>query len=324
AKPERDRLIPDTALPLQVFGIGDTDVMVRVRRLKTESLDVGDVELKVAIEDDQLSVNTVNVVLSNGGSITAALDMALKHETDAELHINIDGQQIDLRPPIDVAGNPIRRPSMDLNMALSGSGSTIRQIAASANGSISLRQGEGEIDNAFGGYIFRDFVSQVFGVINPSTKDSPHTNLQCGIFQIDVVDGIATTRVAGLQSDQLAAASVGTVNLATEALDFSFRTKPREGIGISLAGAINPYIKLGGTLANPSVKIDTKRGVLSGTAAALSGGLSILAEGVWDRYLSADDLCRALTAGLESGEIGAWDGQLDKIKERFRPFRRKQ
>ncbi|MCZ6779899.1 MAG: hypothetical protein O7F16_13175, partial [Acidobacteria bacterium] len=224
----------------------------------------------------------------------------------------------------DDDGNPIRRPRMDLNIELSGSGSTVRQLAASANGLISVRQGEGELDNTFKGYVLRDVVSQVFGTINPLTRDGPHTSLHCGIIEIDVVDGVARARVAGMQTDKLAATSIGTVDLATEALDLSFRTKPREGIGISLAGAINPFIKLGGTLADPSLELNMKRGLLPGTAAVLTGGLSILARDVWDRYLSADNFCEAVITGLESGEIDAGNGQPDERKERFRLFRRKK
>ncbi len=117
--------------------------------------------------------------------------------------------------------------------------------------------------------------------------------------------------MVGLQTDKLAVASVGMLNLATEALDFSFRVKQREGIGISLTGVINPYIKVGGTLASPALVIDKRRGFISGTVAALTGGLSILAQGVWDRYLSRDDYCQAVIDALDAGEIPVWDGESD-------------
>lgn len=87
------------------------------------------------------------------------------------------------------------------------------------------------------------------------------------------------------------------------------RVKQREGIGISLAGVINPYFKVGGTLASPALVLDKKRGFHTGAVAALTGGLSILAQGVWDRYLSQDNYCQAVIDALDAGEIPAWQGE---------------
>ena len=307
--PKPDFLIPDTPLPLQVLDVADVDVTLRLRHLETETMDIGDVELTVLIENDELHVDTGRVSLKNGGTMTAALDLVRTGDERADVQFSVIGEQFRLRPAIDGDGNSINRPPQDLKLALSGGGSTIRDLAASADGSISLRQGEGDIDNDFEGYLMRDMVSQVFSAINPMAEKGTYTRLNCGFFEIDIVDGVAKSRALGLQTDKIAVASVGTLNLATEALDFSFRVKQREGIGISFAGVINPYIKVGGTLASPALKIDKKRGLLTGTVAALTGGLSILAQGVWDRYLSRDDYCQAVIDALESGEIPVWKGE---------------
>jgi hypothetical protein len=152
----------------------------------------------------------------------------------------------------------------------------------------------------------------LLAAINPLTKTSKRTNLNCGFLEIDVVDGMATSRALGFQTDQLAVASIGTIDLATEKLDLSFRVKQREGVGVSLAGVVNPFIRVGGTLASPALKIDTKRGFLTGTVAVLTGGMSILAKGAWDRYLSQDNYCEAVLEALDAGEIPAWESPADR------------
>ena len=78
---------------------------------------------------------------------------------------------------------------------------------------------------------------------------------------------------------------------------------------VNFLGVINPTIKLGDTLASPALTLDKTGGFLTHTVAALTGELSILAQRVWDRYLSRDDYCRAIIAALESGEIPVWDGK---------------
>ena len=57
---------------------------------------------------------------------------------------------------------------------------------------------------------------------------------------VDVVDGVAGSRAVGLQSDRISVASIGSIDLGTEAMDLSFRVKQREGIGVSVAGLVNP------------------------------------------------------------------------------------
>jgi uncharacterized protein involved in outer membrane biogenesis len=306
--PKPDHLIPDTPLPLQVLDAADVDMSLRLRHLATERHDIGDVEFKIVIEDGKLHVETGEVVLSNGGTLTAALDLARTAPDHANFQASILATQFNFRAAVDADGTPITRPRRDLELSLSGSGSTVRDLAASADGSISLRLGEGDIDNDFSGYFMRDLVSQLFSAINPLAKESKYTRLDCGFFVFDIVDGVARGRAVGLQTDKLSVASLGTLNLATEALNFSFRIKQREGIGISLSGVINPYVKVGGTLASPALQVDTKRGLLTGTVAFLTSGVSILAKGVWDRYLSQDDYCQTVIEALDSGEIPAWEG----------------
>jgi len=80
---------------------------------------------------------------------------------------------------------------------------------------------------------------------------------------------------------------------------------------LSVAGLVNPYVKVGGTMTSPAFEFDTKRGLVSGAFAFLTGGLSILAQGVWDRHLAKDDYCEAIIEALESGEIPAWEGNPD-------------
>ena len=303
-----DRVIPDTPLPLTVLDVADVDVTLHLHNLVTNLSEVGDVELNVVMDDDTLHMDTARVALSNGGTLTVTLDITRTNDTQADVQVSAIAEQYRLRPPIDGDGNPIDRPPQDLKLELAASGATVRELAASANGSIDLRVGEGDIDNNFEGYLMRDMVSQVFSAINPMAKDEKFTRVNCGFVDIDVVDGVAISRAIGLQTDKIAMASVGTVDLGTEALDFSFRVKQREGVGISLASVVNPYVKVGGTLASPALTIDTKRGIISGTVAALTGGLSILAQGVWDRYLSQDDYCQAMIEAIESGEIPAWEG----------------
>ena len=73
----------------------------------------------------------------------------------------------------------------------------------------------------------------------------------------------------------------GTINLKTEALDIGIKPKAQEGVGLNLS-QLAGLVRIGGTIANPAPKADTKAALsagLSAGAAIASGGLSLLGEG---------------------------------------------
>ena len=67
---------------------------------------------------------------------------------------------------------------------------------------------------------------------------------------------------------------------------------------------VSEFVRIAGTIMDPDVRFDSKRGTVSGTVAVLTGGLSLVARGMWDRFLSADNVCEAALEMLEEAESG--------------------
>ena len=304
--PRPERLIPDTPLPLHLLDFADLDVTFHSQDFDSGIAQVGDVELRMVAANDELHIDMSRVSLTYGGTVSASLDLVRTADDQADVSVSTKAEQFLLWPPVDGDGEPLDRPPKDLELELSGSGGTLRELTTSANGYIDLRLGRGEFDDQISGFLLRDFLRQLLSAINPKRDKSQRTMLTCGFLELDIVDGLATSRAAGFQTDKLSVAGIGTVALATEEVDVTIRVKQREGVGVSVAGVVNPYIKVGGTLADPALKFNAKRGLVSGTLAVLSGGLSILAKGAWDRYLSRDDYCEAVLEALDAGEIPDW------------------
>ena len=86
----------------------------------------------------------------------------------------------------------------------------------------------------------------------------------------------------------------GRVNFKNEKLDLAMRAAPREGLGISLGGVANSFLRLGGTLQNPRLQIDPTSSVTTTGAAVATGGLSLLAQGLWNRVRASADICKNL------------------------------
>jgi len=176
-------------------------------------------------------------------------------------------------------------------LKLRGAGSSIHELLASSNGELALRQGSGRIKDMGADRIFGDMVLKILRALNPMREEQGYREFDCGIYHVNIIDGIATSEKLAVQTGTMTVLVVGNLDFNTEKLDFVIRAKPREGLGISVGGAINSFLKLGGTLRNPKLQIDPKGTVVSGSVAVATGGLSLLAKGLFDRLSAEVDIC---------------------------------
>ena len=182
-------------------------------------------------------------------------------------------------------------PPLALEANLAGTGDSIHAIMSTANGRLSGRQERGQLNMQAAGFLFSDLVTSVLRTINPLADSDPITTLECGVYEIEIVDGIATIDELALQTQKLTIVSSGTVDFETEQIDMALRTKTREGLGVSVGGVVNSFLKIGGTLREPSVGVDAAGSVTTTGAAVATGGLSLLARGLWDRVSAEADIC---------------------------------
>ncbi|NIQ96432.1 MAG: hypothetical protein GWN87_21230, partial [Desulfuromonadales bacterium] len=90
------------------------------------------------------------------------------------------------------------------------------------------------------------------------------TELECGVARVALGDGRAVVDPVIVQTRELVVTSGGKVNLETEKIDLQFNTRPRKGIGLSASVVINPFIRVGGTLSQPTLAFDAVDTAISG------------------------------------------------------------
>jgi hypothetical protein len=111
------------------------------------------------------------------------------------------------------------------------------------------------------------------------------------VLAADVSDGMVNVFPVIIQTDQVTILSQGVIDLDTEKIDFSFHTKTRKGLGLSVGMLINPFIRVGGNLASPVLELDPAGSAIKGGLAVATAGLSLVAKSVSDRFLSSKNPC---------------------------------
>ena len=73
----------------------------------------------------------------------------------------------------------------------------------------------------------------------------------------------------------------------------TFKTVPQKGLGLSVGNLVNPFVGVGGTLAQPYLTLNPEQSLVTGGAAMATGGLSFLATSLFDRFLREAHPCQA-------------------------------
>ncbi|MCP4896355.1 MAG: hypothetical protein GY906_05215, partial [bacterium] len=197
-------------------------------------------------------------------------------------YLNLSGQR----------GNLSQRPEVDIYLQYSGAGASAHELATSSDGFIAVVVGEGVVDNSLINLVAADILVTLLETFNPFAESEKSSHLECAVILSTFADGYANLEEMAMQSDRMTLLGSGSVNLDSEEIKLNWITKPRKGFGLSASMITNPYISLGGTLANPRLDLKPLEAMTTTGIAVATGGLSILAKGLYDRVTSERKVCK--------------------------------
>lgn len=296
-----ERMIPDVALRLGLLRRFDGAF-----RLQADDVNLGRVQLR----DLELQATLANGVLELGrlgakgraGAIEARGTLDAREEA-GRVHIEAVARDLALGLLADVPDDDLARADLDLD--LRASGGDLRALAAGLDGVIllDLRRGEIEADR-LASVLFGDLFRQVLATVQSGAGERDLTRIDCAIFPLAIVRGrVSHVPHALIRTDLATLMLDGDIDLATEAIDLDVRSRPRRKLSLSAAELLNPYVRFEGTLTRPRPVLDQRGALISGGAAALSGGLSILGRMALDRVGAGTDVC-ARTVESALGSLG--------------------
>ena len=285
-----ERLFSGKRLDTSWLQKADIDVRLQIDELIGNRLHVTDVVVGLELLDGALGVAPF-FLREDDGTIEATFSL-VPRDSDYELQTSVKIESVHIGMLAPGIKDTASLPPTTGNMQFSGSGNSIRSIMASLNGQLSVRQDAGKVQELFGMGIFRDVLLQVLRTLNPLSRARDYQLLECGIYEISVKDGLAEIDNFIIQTDSMTTVARGEINLRNERLEIAFRAKPREGIGISLGTVANQLLEVRGTLASPRIRLDAGRTAATTGAAVATGGLSLLARGLWDRLSAEGDVCK--------------------------------
>jgi uncharacterized protein involved in outer membrane biogenesis len=232
----------------------NVDVTVKTDRLMLPRGDLQDFQIVLKLWDGALNIEPISF-RELKGSVSASIYLGPSGE-GYDLGVMFNAENVHLGLLVTENQDRETVPPVGGQIEFKGTGNSVHELMASLNGSVALRQDTGRVRDLGGSKLFGDLVLEIVRTLNPLATTQEYSTLDCAIYDIEIKDGIATIKNIALQTGKMAVIVGGNVNLGSERLNLSLQATPRKGLGISIGGVANSFLKLGGTLRSPQLQLD--------------------------------------------------------------------
>jgi AsmA family protein len=290
---KKEKVFPSEPLPFESLKAVDANLDIKAKQIKTADLTMSDTVLSMKLNNGNLQIAKLN---SNFGGGTLAMNMTLDASSGKsgtlETNLAVKNFQPSTLPDYK---DKFTGAKTDLDTSVKGSGNSIAAIMAGLNGKFIMQMGPGTFKSSSAGAATADAFTSLKNAIYKDGGSSGVTEIVCGVVNLNIKDGIATAdKGIAINTSKMNIIGSGIIDLKTEKLDIGIDPQAREGVGIS-AGQLAELVRIGGTLAEPKAVPDTKAAVMAGVsagAAVATGGLSIIAQGLFDKETADEDPCK--------------------------------
>lgn len=255
-------IIPDLMIPSAWLEKYDLELRISVPDVLSESIDVGDVDIRASVENGRLLLPVRATIF--GGQISGSLELI--HE-EQHAHVKLTVRHLDYSRWLKAWQiTDAVEGRVDLGVDLSGNGSTLQKLLADANGAAVMASGPTHLADADFGLWGAGITSGLMSITTRALGLKKSTEFNCIVWPFNVSNGVARSEAILMDTTKLTITGEGTVNLATEKVDIVLKPARKE---VSIFSLQNP-VRVGGTLAN------IKYTVLGKTTTAGKIGLAIL------------------------------------------------
>ena len=290
----QESLVPSFAAKL------DADIKIDIAALKTSKIQLDALKGAIALSEGGLSGDLS--ARNTDGAVEMELSLREGDENFVRTYLTnfpIDAIQSVAEEKVLIGG------TVDFGLNITGPSSSVAGLLENGQGGIDLNIRDSRMASSALSLVGGDLLSNVVSAINPFAERSDTVGVECAVVRLKVGDGkIETSNGIAMKTDRVTLLGSGEVLLPSESIKLVIAPKARKGLGVN-ASSIAKMIRVGGTLAAPSIETDAKGLLKSGaaiTAALASGGLSLFATGLLDRLKANSDVCAIARGDSERPE----------------------
>lgn len=291
------RMLPDSHLDVTRVRAMDARVSYRADRVEAGKTPLRGLSLKVSLDHGVIDVDPLDLSLPQG-RLAGSVRIDARRDTPAEA-IDLRLSNGRLESLMAAGPHPAIEGGLYARAKLSGVGDSVRAMAGSANGALTLVIPGGEIRQALAELLGIDATKGLFLLI---AKDQGETPIRCAVADFRATNGVLTARRIVLDTGVVLVNGTGDLNLRDETVNLDLRGKPKKFRLVRIKAPIT----VRGRLASPRIGVDivkaAPQALISAAVGVLAAPLAAILPFV-SPGLAKDADCAALVA--EAHDKGA-------------------
>lgn len=296
AAPANARLFPTARLQVARVRAMDGDVTFRAHSIQAGSLPLKEVAFDVKLDNGLLSVAPFAFEMPQG-KLSGSVHIDARGETPrTRVDVRVKDVQLDQLKGKAPDAKPPLGGLVQARAAFEGTGDSVHDFMAGADGRVSAVIPRGQVNEAFAELTGIN-VARGLGLLLSGSDE--RTEIRCGVAQFNVKDGTMHAANVVFDTTNVKISGRGEVRLGPEELDLEIKGRPKK---FRVARLRTP-VELNGHLRKPSIGIDAGDAVKQGAvAAALGVALTPVASllAFIDPGLASDENCATLLQTAET------------------------
>jgi uncharacterized protein involved in outer membrane biogenesis len=263
SQPE-DRVFSRQPFSLEALNHLNAEIFFHSQELLMPNFTFSDAAISLGLHNGVLDINPLKFTI-DGGSADGRLSVRTDMPTPS-MKANIVIKQFDLGPKLQQLGkDSTLKGSLDAIVDIESKGNSVAALMAGLSGKVYVSISNGQVQSDHLARLEKYLGGNVLDLFNPFKQESPLTEINCLVNRMDIKNG-NTDYTLVIDTPQTALLVAGSIDLKTETLDIGIKPTPKKGFGdqnfgtISFSlGRLSRPLGIGGTLANPTLVMNTRR-----------------------------------------------------------------
>lgn len=249
--PKSTRVLPDLPFNTARWNSVDAEVTLKAKTIRrAEALPLEDLHTHLSLRDSVLTLDPLNFGMAGGELNTVVSLDGRKDPIQAKARVKAQKMSIAKLFPT-VALNQISIGQVNGEFDLAGTGNSVAQMLASANGNAGVVVAGGEISKL----MMERMGLHLWEMLEINLTGDRRIKLRCAVADFTLRKGIMHTDALVLDTEVTTIVGTGTLDLKEEKINLTLNQKTKNTSPLALRSPI--YIR--GSFQKPEVKIDQGR-----------------------------------------------------------------